>query len=224
MTIAKNIQKSQGEIVIEFIFVIPLLLIFLFFLLDYSHRLSILSIVDEAVYRAVQKASIIPDLDINPSGIDANSEKDKKLETAKSKAIKEGLNFLESTSLVDTSLKQKDSFQTASLFTLAYKERKTTRQAKNMEDTILILLPGDCATVIETQQSICNEINVSNTEDPTISETSPSSLMKRHPIKAVAVVKLTHLLPFWGTSEIVIESYAFREPVVRSDLSSYYEM
>lgn len=204
---------QAGVTMVHFAIVVPLLFLFALVIIDFSYTLTVESLLDEAVHRTVTQAVTVSNLDIDPTNKDLTDPEFRRFVQGRIQAIDLGTRFLDSTRMVYTKNNPPASTDATRLLEISYSETRTTGTPPDIKEGIMILLPGECARVTETGETVCNRETLGSSNTDPAPQQPPAFLMETHPIKAFAIVNVDTYTPFLDGRKIRVQAYAYREPI-----------
>ncbi len=206
-------SEERGATIIQFVLIFPLLILIFAAIIDISLMFSVESLLDEAAHRAVQRAAVISNLDVNPNGARTSQYEYQRILLARTKSNASGIEFLQETKSVDVNFVSPNPQSQAKLLPLSYTQTGTAGPDTTITDGIMVLVPGDCLTVVSSGEIICNRETLGTNETYPPPAQQPAFLMRRHPIMAVAVGQYDGYLPFFRNKTLMARSYAYRQAV-----------
>ncbi len=102
---------------------------------------------------------------------------------------------------------------------IVYTEQPRTGAPATVESTIMVLLPGECASITSSARIVCNREDFGTSPSDPPPAVSKARLMETHPIKVVAVAEVNGVLPWLGRRTIEAQTFSYRQPIPRSPFS-----
>lgn len=198
---------------LEFALVFPFLLMFVVGIIDVSSMFMAESLLDEAAHRTLDRATVVINLDVNPIDADPTSYEFQRLLMARNKSNGTGVDFLSGVKVIDMSGDPAAAQGRTRLLPMRFVEDRVAGEPVTITSGIMTLIPGDCVTVLETGQVICNRESLGTTPDAPGPTQQPRLLMQKHPIKAVAVASFNGYLPFFWNKILIVEAYGYRQSI-----------
>jgi TadE-like protein len=226
--LAKHLRSEKGVSLWEFAIVFPVFFSVIMFIVDFGRVAGLQALMGEAMDRSMESAASIPNLDIDPRGLETNSNEYKRLKLARQKSSSVGVNWINNLGLIETTshsdsmgvstvnITTEVQFEGPRLLDLEYTSDNTPAK-------IAVLLPGECVRVVELDRLECNGETLGTGNVETTQQLSPQELLDRHPIKVVSFFQTDSFLPFLFNTPQRLVHYAYRQPVPASPFSEEEE-
>ena len=217
-------SNERGATMMEFAIVFPLFLLITMVIVDFGRASTLRSVVDEAISRTLKRAVSVANLDVEQDGPPQLASSDvqyRRLEVSKKLAAQEGLDFLASVDLLHL---QDDSAQTskrgAKLLDLTYTDTTVSGPPAQETAKLMVLRPGECATVPSTGGTECNRETLGTSSADPAPTQRMDLLMERHPIKVVAYAQIDSYVPFLFKAPLRIEAFGYRQAIPEGQFSN----
>lgn len=199
-------SREHGATMLEFAFVLPVLVLMFFAIVDFSRYYAVCAVLRAGASDGLNRARKIPNFDLNWNNLPSSSlEYDRYV---KSRRI-----ILDETERTpfETILSAQASPSDAVLMDITTTDNGLSggSGAPTMVRSSAVLRPGDCVDVAG-HGTICN--------GPTGSTLSPGQLMEKHPIRVIMFAEVRPFLPFIGTLLAKGEAYGYREVIPAAPL------
>lgn len=175
-------MDERGITMLHFALVLPLLFLLVVAILDLCYFLTVESVLDAAVHRALARALSVPNLDVSPIGADPDSHGFRRLVMAREKSTGEGIAFLRETGLIRTDGPAPGQARGTRLLTVTHTEDRTAGRPVTFEAGVMVLLPGECAWIAELERTECNRETLGTTSEAPPPMQPPAFLMESHPV------------------------------------------
>jgi hypothetical protein len=209
---------ESGASMLEFAIAAPLLLLAVLGFCDIIQWMSARQMLDEAVTRTARAASTMPNLDIDAEGKGSNDYEFKRLVLARQKCNRAGNDYLRSIGTIGVPGETHGS--TGDALELVYTEDRQAGDPVEFHSAVMTLLPGDCATIVETQQTVCNNQHMGFPTGQTRPHGTSRRLLENHEILVVAYAKTNGFLPWIGSKIIQSTELIGRQPIPRTPFAA----
>ncbi|MFN8391910.1 MAG: TadE/TadG family type IV pilus assembly protein [Bdellovibrionota bacterium] len=210
--------NERGASMLEFSIAAPVLMVAILGFFDIIQWLSVKQALDEAAVRAADYAATVPNLDIDPTGLDPASYEFKRLMLARQKSNNAGYEFLHNSGLI--SVPNRSTGTAGVTYDAVYTEDRDAGDPVDVASPIMVLLPGDCATVSGTGETICNRDGMGAPGGAGRPQSSPARLLERHSIMAIGTAQTRGFLPYFGSKVIRTVQYAPRQSIPQAPFAA----
>lgn len=214
-------EDSRGASMLEFAITLPIFLVTIVAILDFTQVMTVQALLDEAASRTLIRATTVPNFDINPKSANPNAVEFKRLVKAREKSLATGMGFMNAVRLLHPEGSTEQTGNMATLMNLRYTEDQQSGAAVDFTSGVMVLLPGDCAQVVSTSQVFCNRQTLGIADNATRPTGEPAVLMRNHPLRAIAVAQVNGYLPFWGNRLIMGEAFGYRQPIPQGPFPAF---
>ncbi len=218
-------QNERGVSLVQFAMVFPILMMIVVVIMDFGRTSALRTVSQEGVHRSLELAITVPNLDINPNGLDPNSVEYKRLELARSKVSAFGTNFITDVGLIHTAPDATLVGKTGPrLLDIQYTEDRVIGDPITYTSKVAVLLPGECVFIPNfgsSGRTECNRETLGTTPtDPRPVEPA-ARLMERHPVKVVAALAADAFTPILFSQPLNLENFAYRQPIPQGPFPAF---
>ena len=204
-----NSTATQGATMLEFAFALPVLVLVVFAIVDFSRYYAVTAVLNSAADEALNRARKIPNFDYDFRGAATTAKEYERFNEARNIILDTA-----ERSPLETLLKAEGSGADAVLKNITSTDNGLTLPNGTPAPTVVrgaaVLRPGECAE-IAGEGPICN--------GPQGTTTAPAELMDQHPIRVILRAEIRPYLPFIGTLAASGEAYGYREKVPTGPLA-----
>lgn len=203
---ASSEARQRGATMLEFAFVLPILVLMFFAIVDFSRYYAICAVLRAGASDGLNRARKIPNFDIDWRN-EADTSTDYQRFVQARNVILDETERTPFQTILSSQASPSDAVLRDITMTdngLAGGSTPTTIRSS------AVLRPGECAT-ISGHGVLCN--------GPTTSTMPPGQLMEKHPIRVVMFAEVRPFLPFIGTLLARGEAYGYREVIPQGPLA-----
>ena len=223
-SLRQSIRSERGASMLEFAITLPVFMFTIIGIMDFTQVLTVQSLLDEAANRALVRATTVPNFDVNPQATTTDPQSQfafKRLMLSREMSSESGMHFIDQVRLVHPEGATGNYGRMGELLQLAYTEDRQPGADVTVTSGVIVLQPGDCATVVSTSQVICNRSSLGITESAPRPIGEPADLMKNHPVRVVAVARVNGYLPFWNSRLLIGEAFGYRQPIPQGPFEAF---